>query len=92
MKKLLSVVLALAMLLSAVALVNADELTSLNTYETKARELETWNIHYSQAAVDLNVLCNLIDGLLTNDNHGNLKLNAAKSYESPMAARPGSSP
>ena len=40
-------------------------LTDLNTYETKARELETWNIHYSQAAADLNVLCNLIDGLLT---------------------------
>ena len=59
------------------------ELTNLNTYETKARELETWNIHYSQAAADLNVLCNLIDGLLTNDNHGNLKTNAAKSYESP---------
>ena len=58
-------------------------LKNLNTYETKARELETWNIHYSQAAADLNVLCNLIDGLLTNDNHGNLKLNAAKSYESP---------
>ena len=55
---------------------------TLNTYETKARELETWNIHYSQAAADLNVLCNLIDGLLTNDNHGNLKLNAAKKYES----------
>ena len=56
---------------------------TLNTYETKARELETWNVHYSQAAADLNVLCNLFDGLLTNDNHGNLKLNAAKSYESP---------
>ena len=61
----------------------ATGLTNLNTYETKARELETWNIHYSQAAADLNVLCNLIDGLLTNDNHGNLKLNAAKSYETP---------
>ncbi len=56
---------------------------TLNTYETKARELETWNVHYSQAAADLNVLCNLFDGLLTNDNHGNLKLNAAKSYETP---------
>ena len=83
MKKLLSVVLVMVMVLSAVALVNAEELTNLNTYETKARELETWNIHYSQAAADLNILCNLIDGLLTNDNHGNLKLNAAKSYESP---------
>ena len=60
-----------------------EELKNLNTYETKARELETWNVHYSQAAADLNILCNLFDGLLTNDNHGNLKLNAAKSYESP---------
>ena len=84
MKKLLSLVLALAMLATlAVSAAGAEELKNLNTYETKARELETWNIHYSQAAADLNVLCNLIDGLLTNDNHGNLKLNAAKSYESP---------
>ena len=84
MKKLLSLVLALAMLATlAVSTAGAEELKNLNTYETKARELETWNIHYSQAAADLNVLCNLIDGLLTNDNHGNLKLNAAKSYESP---------
>ena len=84
MKKLLSLVLVLALLATVcVSAVSADELKNLNTYETKARELETWNIHYSQAAADLNVLCNLIDGLLTNDNHGNLKLNAAKSYESP---------
>ena len=83
MKKLLSLVLALVMLLSVASIASADELTNLNTYETQARELETWNIHYSQAAADLNVLCNLIDGLLTNDNHGNLKLNAAKSYETP---------
>ncbi len=87
MKKMLSVVLALAMLLSVVSMAMADELTNLNTYETKARELETWNIHYSQAAADLNVLTNCFDGLLTNDNHGDLKPNAAKSYESP-----GSSP
>ena len=84
MKKLLSLVLVLALLATVcVSAASADELKNLNTYETKARELETWNIHYSQAAADLNVLCNLIDGLLTNDNHGNLKLNAAKSYESP---------
>ena len=82
MKKLLSLVLALVMVLSVASIANADYLANLNTYETQARELETWNIHYSQAAADLNVLCNLIDGLLTNDNHGNLKLNAAKSYES----------
>ena len=84
MKKLLSLALALVMLAGLAAVpAGAEELKELNTYETQARELETWNIHYSQAAADLNVLCNLIDGLLTNDNHGNLKLNAAKSYESP---------
>ncbi len=83
MKKMLSLVLALAMLLSAVSMAAADGLTSFSTYETKGRELEKWNIHMSQQAQDLNVLVNLIDGLLTNDNHGNLKLNAAKSYESP---------
>ena len=83
MKKLLSFVLVLVMLLSVASFAGAEELTELNTYETQARELETWNIHYSQAAADLNVLCNLFDGLLTNDNHGNLKPNAAKSYETP---------
>ena len=83
MKKVLSIVLALALLLGMTSFASADELTELNTYETQARELETWNVHYSQAAADLNVLCNLYDGLLTNDNHGNLKTNAAKSYETP---------
>lgn len=83
MKKILSFVLVLVMLLSVASFASAEELTELNTYETQARELETWNIHYSQAAQDLNVLCNLFDGLLTNDNHGNLKPNAAKSYETP---------
>ncbi|MBR5380864.1 MAG: hypothetical protein IK140_10100 [Clostridia bacterium] len=80
MKKLLSIVLALVMVLSVASVASAEELTNLNTYETQARELETWNVHYSQAAADLNILCNLIDGLLTNDNHGNLKPNAAKEY------------
>ena len=83
MKKLLSLILALVMVLSVASIAGAEELTELNTYETQARELETWNIHYSQAAADLNILCNLIDGLLTNDNHGDLKPNAAKSYETP---------
>ena len=39
MKKMLSVVLAFVMILSFASLATADELTSLNTYETKAREL-----------------------------------------------------
>ena len=82
MKKLLSVVVSMAMLasVSLAGSVSADEIADLRTYETQARELETWNVHYSQAAADLNVLCNLFDGLLTNDNHGALKPNAAKEY------------
>ena len=83
MKKLLSLVLALVMVLSVAAVANADEKNTLNTYEVQSNELTTWNIQYSQAAQDLNVLVNCIDGLLTNDSAGNLKPNAAKSYESP---------
>ena len=83
MKKLFSLVLALVMVLSVAAVANADEKTTLNTYEVQSNELTTWNIQYSQAAADLNVLVNCIDGLLTNDSAGNLKPNAAKSYESP---------
>ena len=83
MKKLLALVMALCMVLSVASMASADEIKNLNTYETQARELETWNIHYSQAAADLNVLTNCFDGLLTNDNHGNLKGNAAKEYSSP---------
>ena len=80
MKKFLALVMALCMVLSIASFAGAEEIKNLNTYETQARELETWNIHYSQAAADLNVLTNCYDGLLTNDNHGNLKANAAASY------------
>ena len=81
MKKLTSVVLSAAMIASMAAIpASAGEIKDLDTYETTARELETWNVHYSQAAADLNVLCNLFDGLLTNDNHGNLVANAAKEW------------
>ena len=80
MKKLLSLVLALAMLLSMAVTASAAEITDLKTYEIASSEVETWNIHSSQAAQDLNVLVNLIDGLLTNDPAGALVGNAAKEY------------
>ena len=85
MKKILSLVLALAMVLSMACITTASaaEITDLRTWETTARELETWNIHKSQAAQDLNVLCNLFDGLLTNDAAGALIGNAAKEWSSP---------
>ena len=85
MKKLLSLVLALAMVLSmaAVTTASAAEITDLRSYETTAREMETFNIHSSQLANDLNVLVNCIDGLLTNDAKGALIGNAAKEWYSP---------
>ncbi len=84
MKKLLSLVLALTMVLSMAVFTtaNAAEITDLNTYETQAREMETFNIHSSQLANDLNVLVNCIDGLLTNDAKGALVGNAAKEWYS----------
>ena len=83
MKKILSMILALAMLLSMAVTATAEEITDYRTYQTAANEVETFNIHYSQGAVDLNVLTNCIDGLLTNDNKGNLIANAAKEWTSP---------
>ncbi|MGI6700520.1 MAG: ABC transporter substrate-binding protein [Christensenellales bacterium] len=83
MKKLLSLLLSVMMLLSVASVAGAAEITDLNTYEISSAEVETWNVHYSQAARDLNVLCNLVDGLLTNDNKGALVPNAAKEYSSP---------
>ena len=82
MKKILSLILALSMVLSLGAVAHAEEITDYRTYQTAANEMETFNIHYSQGAVDLNVLTNCIDGLLTNDNYGNLIANAAKSWTS----------
>ena len=83
MKKTLSIILALSMMLSMVAVASATEITDYRTYQTAANEMETFNIHYSQGAVDLNVLTNCIDGLLTNDNKGSLIANAAKEWTSP---------
>ena len=42
------------------------------TYLTLANEMETFNILYSQNNKELRVLTSCIDGLLSNDNRGNL--------------------
>lgn len=73
MKKLLSLVLAVAMLVSMAAVANAAPITDFDDYQTTANEIETFCIQNSQSARDLNVLSNCIDGLLTNDNHGSLQ-------------------
>ena len=85
MKKTLSMVLAIAMMITmllAAVPASAAEITDLRTYQIVTSEMEYFNIHSSQGAVDLNVLTNCLDGLLTNDNKGNLIPNAAKSYGS----------
>ena len=84
MKKYLSFVLALVLVLTSIAFTaSADEIKDLHAYETTAREMETWCYHYSQAAVDLNVLSNFYDHLLTNDANGALVPCVAKEWSSP---------
>ena len=84
MKKYLSFVLALVLVLTSIAFTaSADEIKDLREYETIAREMETWCYHYSQAAVDLNVLSNFYDHLLTNDANGALVPCVAKEWSSP---------
>ena len=84
MKKYLSFVLALVLVLTSIAFTaSADEIKDLRAYETIAREMETWCYHYSQAAVDLNVLSNFYDHLLTNAANGALVPCVAKEWSSP---------
>lgn len=84
MKKYLSFVLALVLVLTSIAFTaSADEIKDLRAYEAIAREMETWCYHYSQAAVDLNVLSNFYDHLLTNDANGALVPCVAKEWSSP---------
>ena len=80
MKKFMYLVLAFILLITVSASL-AEQQNTLTTYETRGREVDTWNVLYSQWAASNNVLVNLVDGLMTNDNHGNMQLNAAKSYE-----------
>lgn len=50
----------------------AEALTDLYTWETQAREVESLNVLNTQMATDLNVLTNLVEGLLSNDEDGKL--------------------
>ena len=84
MKKMLTMLLALSMLLTMgfASTASAAEITDYRTYALITSEVEHWNIFESQGAVDLSVLTNCIDGLLTNDVDGALQPNAAKEYYS----------
>ena len=83
MKKIVSLVLALMMVLGCVSFASADEIKNFRDYQTQANEMETFCYHYSQAAVDLNVLSNCYEHLLTNDADGALVPAAAKEWSSP---------
>ena len=47
-----------------------EPIANLVTWELVLRELQTWNVLYSQNAADLNVLCNCVNGLVTNNIYG----------------------
>ena len=83
MKKIVALMLALMLVLGSVSFAAADEIKNFKDYQTQANEMETFCYHYSQAAVDLNVLSNCYEHLLTNDAVGALVPAAAKSYSTP---------
>lgn len=56
-------------------------LTEFYTWESNVREIEGWNILYSQNASDFNVLTNLVDGLLSADCYGKPVAAIAESWE-----------
>ena len=58
----------------------SGEIKDFLTYELAAYELETFNILYSQNATDLDVLTNLIDGLVSADTKGKLVPAIAESW------------
>ena len=56
-------------------------LTEYIWYESGNRELESWNVLYSQSASDFNVTTNLWDGLLSADCYGKPVAAIASSWE-----------
>ena len=66
---------------SSGAAASGKGLSELFTYETSGREIESWNMLYSQQAIDFNVTTNIIDGLISFDNYGKPVPALAKSWE-----------
>lgn len=58
-----------------------NPLTEFISWESGNRELESWNVVYSQTASDFNVLTNLVDGLLSADCYGKPVPAIASSWE-----------
>ena len=80
-RKAAAVLTAFAMAAVSAVPAMADEIKDLYDYELQAREIETWNVLYSQQATDLQVLTNLYDGLLESDEYGKLAPAVAESWE-----------
>ena len=57
-----------------------DAIQDLVTYQVSSNEIENWNVLNSQMSSALDVLTNLLDGLLTHDTHGNLIANLATDW------------
>ena len=66
---------------SSGAAASSKGLSELFTYETSGREIESWNMLYSQQAIDFNVTTNIIDGLISFDSYGKPVPALAKSWE-----------
>ncbi len=59
----------------------SQEIKNLVIPKLATRELETFNILYSQLAADFENLCNLVESLLEVDSHGALKPALAEKWE-----------
>ena len=59
----------------------ATPLTEFISWESSNREIENWNMLYSQQASDANVVTNLWDGLLSFDCYGKVVPAIASSWE-----------
>lgn len=82
--KLMACVLASALMgatLGTSTAAFAEEITELYTYELASREVETFNVLYSQSATDFEVLTNCYDGLVSEDSYGQIVPGIASSWE-----------
>ena len=59
----------------------ATPLKEYISWESANRELESWNMLYSQNSADSNVTCNMWEGLITFDCYGKAQPSVAKSWE-----------
>ncbi len=59
---------------------DADSILDLQIYQVTGNDIENWNYLNSQAAADFYCLTNLVDGLLTHNNKGELGANLATAW------------